>query len=477
MNDFNILELNPHSRIHFIGIGGISMSALAEILHNMNFIVSGSDINSSNLTKKLSNDGIKIQIGHSSSNVEDADVVVYTAAVKEDNPEMIRAKDRGIPIVERPVLLGEIMRKYKYGIGVSGTHGKTTTTSMVSLILLEAGLDPTITVGGELDLIGGNLRVGKSEYFVTEACEYVESFLSLHPFLEIILNIDADHLDYFKDLEDVTEAFVKFAKLIPKEGYLIANNDDSSMSKVIQNVNCNVITFALKNNATYTAKNIVFNQKGYPQFDIYKTNENIGKICLNIPGTHNIYNALAAIASSISLGASFEHCKKALYKFTGTKRRFEYKGQFDNVTVIDDYAHHPAEVQATLKAAKNYPHNRIWCIFQPHTYTRTQKLLNEFSQSFDDADKVIITDIYAAREKDTGEIHSKDLVKKLMDKQKDVLYFQDFNSICSYISDNAIENDLIITMGAGDIYKVGDRLVKKPNETNKKEEVCVNQYA
>lgn len=460
MHNF-ILNLNPNSHVHFIGIGGISMSALAQILHNMNYKVTGSDIKESNITKKLSELGIKIYIGHNSENINNADIIVYTAAINNDNPEMIRAQQLGLTIIERPILLGEIMKKYKYSIGVSGTHGKTTTTSMISSMFLESDLDPTILIGGELASIRGNLKIGNSEYFITEACEYVESFLKLHPFVGIILNIDADHLDYFKDINNITTAFIKYAKLIPKEGFLIINNDDPRKQTIINNAVCNIVSFGIENqDSLFKAKNICFNSKGHPTFDVFYNNTNIGNVSLNVPGIHNVYNALASLACSMTLGVNFNTCKKSLSNFLGAKRRFEYKGMHKNMIIIDDYAHHPTEVKATLAATKNYPHNKIWCIFQPHTYTRTQKLLDEFSKSFNDADKIIITDIYSAREKDTGEIHSKDLVNELKALGKDAIYIHEFDSIFDYISNNGENNDIIITMGAGDIYKVGEQLVE-----------------
>lgn len=460
MNKFDILKLPFGSRIHFIGIGGISMSALAEILQHTGFIISGSDMKSSNITDKLQNKGIKVYIGHSSANVESSDVIVFTAAINQDNPEIIRAKELGLPIIERATLLGEIMKRYKYSIGVSGTHGKTTTTSMISMIFIEADLDPTITVGGELDSIGGNLRLGNSQYFITEACEYVESFLKFYPFAGIILNIDADHLDYFKDLDAIQESFKNYANLISQSGFLIANADDKRVKEVALSVDCHIVTYGLNDkNSEYTAKNISTNSKGFISFDVAHKSKTLGHIQLNIPGIHNVYNALAAIACSISLGTTFEHCKMGLSKFGGTKRRFEYKGSFNNATVIDDYAHHPTEVKATLKAAQGYSHNNVWCIFQPHTYTRTKKLLDEFSVAFDDADKVIVADIYAAREKDTGDIHSRDLVERLKRRGREALYLPNFDSIQEYLLNHVQENDLVITMGAGDIHKVGESLV------------------
>lgn len=474
MNKFDILKLPRGSRIHFIGIGGISMSALAEILKHAGFIISGSDIKSSNITDKLQEKGIKVYIGHNNTNVEGSSVIIFTAAVKEDNPEMIKAKELKLPIIERSTLLGEIMRTYKYSVGVSGTHGKTTTTSMVSMIFIEAGLDPTITVGGELDSIGGNLRLGDSEYFITEACEYVESFLKFYPFAGIILNIDADHLDYFKDLDAIHASFKNYANLISASGFLIANADDERVKDVASSVDCNIVTYGINDkDSEYTAKNILANSKGYMSFDAVYNGKTLGHMQLNVPGIHNVYNALAAIACSISLGASFEHCKTGLAKFGGTKRRFEYKGSFNDVTIVDDYAHHPTEVKATLNAAQDYPHNNVWCIFQPHTYTRTKKLLDEFSMAFDDADKIIITDIYAAREKDTGDIHSRDLVEKLKRRGNEVLYLPNFELIQEYLLNNTQIGDLVITMGAGDIHKVGENLISKTYDIKTNKMVCV----
>lgn len=460
MAQFDILD-KKDSHVHFIGIGGISMSGLALILANLGFKVSGSDIKSTNITEQLTDKGIKIYIGHDQSNIKGSDIIVHTAAIKEDNPEMIKAKELGLPIIERSVLLGEIMKKYQYSIGISGTHGKTTTTSMVSLSLLNAGYDPTITVGGELESIGGNLKIGNSQYFVTEACEYVESFLKFHPYIAIILNIDEDHLDYYKDINEIAEAFLKYAKLVPNDGYLIINNDDPRKDKIIDNVACNKVTFGINNTSDYQAVNICFNELGFPNFDVLHADTLLGKVQLNIPGTHNIYNSLASVACSMKLGINFETCKNSLLKFKGAKRRFEIKGKINNATIIDDYAHHPTEISATLKAADKYPHNKIWCIFQPHTYSRTKALLGEFSEAFCNADKIIITDIYAAREKNTFEIHSKDLVAKLQDNKKDAIYIKDFDEIYSFIKQNFKENDLIITMGAGDIYKVGEMLLSK----------------
>ncbi|ABN53825.1 MAG TPA: UDP-N-acetylmuramate--L-alanine ligase [Hungateiclostridium thermocellum] len=461
MEQLSILDPNKFKHVHFIGIGGISMSGLAEILLNLGFTVSGSDIRSSNITSKLEKKGIKIYTGHSEENIKDADLVVYTAAVKSDNPELAKAKSLGIPTLDRATLLGEIMKKYPFSVAVSGTHGKTTTTSMISLIMLKSALDPTIHIGGELDAIGGNTRIGSNKYFVAEACEYVESFLKFHPYLAVVLNIEADHLDYFKDIEHIKNAFLKFIRLVPENGYVVACADDQNVLSILKDVHCNIITFGLNSkNAMWTAEDISFNENGFAAFTVLKDNERITNIQLKVPGIHNISNALASIAACYALGCSIENIKKGLESYTGIHRRFELKGIENNIKVVDDYAHHPSEIKATLKAARSGNYPRIWTVFQPHTYTRTKFLLDEFSKAFKDTDKVIITDIYSAREKDTGEIHSRILAEKIRENGQDAIYLPDFEGIVEYLKKNASPGDLIITMGAGDVYKVGEMFLK-----------------
>jgi UDP-N-acetylmuramate--alanine ligase len=461
LEQLSILDPNKFKHVHFIGIGGISMSGLAEILLNLGFTVSGSDIRSSNITSKLEKKGIKIYTGHSEENIKDADLVVYTAAVKSDNPELAKAKSLGIPTLDRATLLGEIMKKYPFSVAVSGTHGKTTTTSMISLIMLKSALDPTIHIGGELDAIGGNTRIGSNKYFVAEACEYVESFLKFHPYLAVVLNIEADHLDYFKDIEHIKNAFLKFIRLVPENGYVVACADDQNVLSILKDVHCNIITFGLNSkNAMWTAEDISFNENGFAAFTVLKDNERITNIQLKVPGIHNISNALASIAACYALGCSIENIKKGLESYTGIHRRFELKGIENNIKVVDDYAHHPSEIKATLKAARSGNYPRIWTVFQPHTYTRTKFLLDEFSKAFKDTDKVIITDIYSAREKDTGEIHSRILAEKIRENGQDAIYLPDFEGIVEYLKKNASPGDLIITMGAGDVYKVGEMFLK-----------------
>lgn len=437
------------------------MSGLAEILIKKGFHVSGSDIKASPITDKLKSLGAKIFIGQMKENItSDINLIVYTAAISEDNPEFIRAKELNIPLMVRAEFLGEIMKGHKYNIAISGTHGKTTTTSMLSSISLRAKLDPTILVGGELDIIDGNVRVGHSQYFITEACEYKGSFLKFFPYIGVILNIDADHLDYYKDIYDIQNAFIKFAKLIPKDGYLVCCSDDEKMDKVISSVKCSIITYGLKT-GDITAKNIHYNEKGCASFDVYKYNKFLFSINLNIPGRHNILNSLAGIASSLILDIPDKDIIEGLNNFKGAHRRFEFKGKKNGVTVIDDYAHHPTEIKATLSAAKNYPHKKIHCVFQPHTFSRTLNLYDEFVKAFDDTDELILADIYAAREKDTHKISSDMLAKSISSRGINCKNIHDFNDIVSHLDNILEDGDLLITIGAGDIFKVGEMYLQK----------------
>lgn len=446
--------------IHFIGIGGISMSGLAEILLEENFTISGSDAKASDLTKQLESRGAKVYIGQRASNVTpDIDLVVYTAAIHPDNPEFQKAKEMEIPMLTRADLLGQIMKNYKLPIAVSGTHGKTTTTSMISHILLEGDADPTISVGGILPAIHGNIRVGHSETFVTEACEYTNSFLSFFPKISIILNIDADHLDFFKDIDDIRHSFRLFAEKLPEDGTLIINKEIPHIEEIIKGLSCEIITYALNGAAQYTAENIVFDETAHPSFDCLYEGKKIGRFSLSVPGIHNVSNALSAIALSRKVGMSVETIQKGLLHFGGTDRRFQYKGKVAGVTVIDDYAHHPTEIAATLKTAQNYPHNRIWCVFQPHTYSRTKALLPEFAQALSLADKVVLADIYPARETDNLGISSQDLAALIAKKGADVHYFPTFDEIEEFLLKNCIHGDVLITMGAGDVYKIGENLL------------------
>jgi len=450
--------------VHFIGIGGISMSAIAEVLINLGYTVSGSDMKASKITDKLIRKGALIKIGHHADHLPECDLVVYTAAIQQSNPELVKAKDLGIPVIDRAEMLGLLMKKFNNSVAVSGTHGKTTTTSMISLILEYSHYNPTIMVGGELDEIGGNVKIGGQDYFVTEACEYVESFLKFFPTVGVILNIDADHLDFFKDMNHIIQSFTKFAQLLPKNGSLIANNDDENVKKIFPKVQCNIITYGKNVDSDYQAHNITYNEQGFPSFDATYNSQHLGRFQLSIPGNHNIYNSLAAIACCNLVGVPVEKILLNLSRFKGTHRRFDILGKVNQITIVDDYAHHPTEVKATLEAAARYPHNRLWCIFQPHTYTRTKALLQDFASSFNHADSVIVTDIYAAREKNTGEIHSKDLALAISHHHKDAHYMDSFENTAEYIRNHIQPGDLVLTMGAGDIYKVGEMLLNTLKE-------------
>ena len=418
------IDFHKPLHIHFIGIGGISMSGLAEILLGENFVVSGSDAKESPLTQSLEQKGARIFYGQRASNIkDDVEVVVYTAAIHPDNPEFACAADKGLPMLTRAELLGQIMRNYETPIAISGTHGKTTTTSMVSHVLLEGQCDPTISVGGILPAIGGNIRVGESETFVTEACEYTNSFLSFFPKISIILNMDADHLDFFKDIDDIRCSFRRFALLLPDDGTLIINADTPEYEQIISGLSCNVITYGLEHDADYQAADITYDKYGHASFTVLKNGKKAGSYYLKVPGLHNVSNALASIALGELLGLSREVIIKGLGSFTGTDRRFQYKGEVAGVTIIDDYAHHPTEIEATLHAAKNYPHKKTWCVFQPHTYTRTKALLPEFARALTLADHVVLADIYAAREKNTIGISSQDLQKCIQELGTPCEYF------------------------------------------------------
>ena len=456
------IDFHKPLHIHFIGIGGISMSGLAEILLEENFTVSGSDAKESPLTRALEERGAKIFYGQRASNIEDSvQVVVYTAAIHPDNPEFACAASRGIPMLTRAQLLGQIMRNYDTPIAVSGTHGKTTTTSMISHILLAGDCDPTISVGGILPAIGGNIRVGQSETFLTEACEYTNSFLSFFPKISIILNMDADHLDFFKDIEDIRHSFRRFAELLPSDGTLIINADTPAYEDIIRDLPCRVITYGLEHDAEYTAKDITYDEFGHATFTACHNGQPTGTYALQVPGIHNVSNALSAIAVGEILGLSHQVITEGLNGFKGTDRRFQQKGTIGGVTIVDDYAHHPTEIEATLHAARNYPHKIIWCVFQPHTYTRTKALLPEFAKALTLADHVVLADIYAARETDNLGISSEDLRKQIQALGTPCEYFPTFDEIENYLLENCTQGDLLITMGAGDVVTIGEHLLGK----------------
>lgn len=458
-----MIDLSQYKKIHCIGIGGIGLSAIAEILLSRGYEVSGSDMKESAETARLASKGARVFIGHRAENADEADLLVFSAAVGHDNPEMKRAEERGIPILSRAQMLGLLMQEYENSIAVSGTHGKTTTTSMVSLILDRAKLEPTILVGGNLAEIGGNVKVGHSRYFITEACEYMDSFLSLKPKIEIILNIDSDHLDYFKDIDHIVSSFDKFARLVPASGTIIAYDANPFVNQVIRDLD-NVVTFGLSENCDYYAANIQFNEEGMPAFDVCHDGQLLSRVQLAVPGEHNILNALAAFTCACALGVEPQLTKETLERYHGTQRRFDIVGTTaKGVKIVDDYAHHPTEIKATLSASENVPHNKLWCIFQPHTYTRTIALFDEFAEAFEKADKLILAEIYAAREKNIYKISSAQLAEKIKETHphKEVLFMEDFAAIADYVDDQAQRGDMVITMGAGDIYKVGEMLLER----------------
>ena len=384
-------DINKNKYIHMIGIGGVSMSGIAKLLISMGFKVSGSDSTSSATVERLSKEGIKINIGQNKDNISnDIALVAYTAAIKENNPELVEAKRKNIPCIERSILLGELTRIYENTLAVCGTHGKTTTTSMLAINFINGEKDPTVQVGADLrQLNNTNFRVGNSDFFIIEACEYVRSFLSFKPKSVILLNIEEDHLDYYKDLEDIKSAFSEFLSFVPKDGVIVYNNDDENCVDVADNINSAKISFGINNDSDWMAKNIKI-VDGFYTFDAISKNKSIN-ISLSVPGYHNIYNALSTIAISDFYNISLESIKNSLKDFTGANRRFEYVGKLNNAKIYDDYAHHPTEIKATINAAKELPHNKLWIIFQPHTYTRTSTLFNEFSKAFNDADELILT--------------------------------------------------------------------------------------
>lgn len=456
------INFKKPSHIHFIGIGGISMSGLAAILLKEGFTVSGSDSHESELTDRLEKAGAKIAYQQSAENItDDIDVVVYTAAIHPSNPEYAAAVEKKIPLLSRAQLLGQLMKNYQVPICVSGTHGKTTTTSMAAHILMAADMDPTISVGGILPLIHGNYRIGSNHTFLMEACEYTNSFLSFFPKISIILDIDADHLDFFKDLDDIRNSFRKFAKLLPDDGVLIINADDPACKMITKDLKCKIITYSMSNKGEYTADLVTYDKRGNASFRALYQGTPIGNFSLQVPGQHNVSNALAAIALARELGIDAATIQEGFSSFHGTNRRFEYKGTMQGAKIIDDYAHHPTEIKATLRTAERVPHKKIWCVFQPHTYTRTKALLPQFAEALSIADHVVLADIYAARELDIYGISSRDLQAEIQKLGTDCDYFPSFEEIEDFLRANVKEGDLVITMGAGNIVQVGEDLLKK----------------
>ena len=455
------IDLKKLKNIYMIGIGGISMSGIAEILVKWNYKVSGSNNTESSQTDWLEKNGIKVNIGHDAKNItKNIDLVVYTAAIHDDNPEIIRAKGLGIPTVERGLFLGEITKLFKDTIGIAGTHGKTTTTSMVALSFLEAKLDPSIQVGAVLSNIDGNYRVGKSDYFIIEACEYCESYLNFKQKSAIVLNIDDDHLDYFGNIENIQKSFEKYVSHLPKDGFLILNADDERCYSLRLSTNANVITFGSGEFADWWYEDLEFDEEGYPSYSAYYKGINKGTIKLNITGVHNVMNSLACIALCDAYGIDINIVAKALLKFNGASRRLEFKGIFNGARVYDDYGHHPTEIMATVRGLKNKKYNESWVVFEAHTYSRFAEHLKEFANALVNFDHVIIMDTYAAREINTYNVHEEDLMEELKKLGKDSIHISDYNEIVKYLKNNVKEKDVILTLGAGNVTQIASLLTK-----------------
>ncbi|GHU41167.1 UDP-N-acetylmuramate--L-alanine ligase [Clostridia bacterium] len=436
------------------------MSGLAEILNKEGFFVSGSDAKSSPLTEKLEHLGVLIFYGHDKSNLpRDAQLTVYTAAVKSDNPEWIASTERDIPMLSRAQLLGQIMDNYSRSVAISGTHGKTTTTSMLTDIFLAAKSDPTVSVGGILSSIDGNIRVGSSDIFLTEACEYTNSFLHFYPKYALILNIEEDHMDFFSDLSEIRHSFAAFAGQVATDGTLLLNGDIAAPDDITVNCVATVTRYGFDPSYEFYAQDVHFHAQDGTSFSFFQKDAFLGEIKLRVPGIHNVSNALGAAALALTMGIPFASIQLGLTSFLGTARRFEYKGELGGITIVDDYAHHPTEISATLTAAANYPHKRIICIFQPHTYTRTKAFLLDFAKALSAADLVILTDIYAAREKNTIGISSADLLKELNNYEVEAYYEPSFDAIEAFLLKKCLHGDLLITMGAGDVYRIGEHLL------------------
>ena len=455
MTDLDIRSfIAPGRRAHLPGIGGVSMAPLAEVLHGAGMVITGSDMRESAAVEHLRSLGIPVHIGHRAENLGQAELVIRTAAVHDDNPEIAAAHAAGVPVFERAQAWGAIMRGYKHALCISGTHGKTTTTSMCTHIIMAAGLDPTVMIGGTLPLLGAGHRVGKGDTIILESCEYCNSFLSFFPTVAVILNIEADHLDFFKDLEDVEKSFRAFADLVPEGGRIIANRDDENTMRTLAGEERPVTTFGLAEGDIHAA-DLTWN-KGLPTFDVVCRDQVYAHVSLSVPGLHNVKNALAAAASAIALGVPGEAVERGLAQFRGAGRRFEHKGTYHGAQVYDDYAHHPGELKALLDTARTLGYARVICAFQPHTYSRTAALFDDFADVLKKPDVTLLAEIFAARETNDIGISSKDLADRIPGAQ----YCATLPEVTDALRALARPGDLILTVGAGDIYTAGEALVK-----------------
>lgn len=455
MSNPNIHDyLTPGHTAHLVGIGGVSMSPLAEVLHKMGVTITGSDMNDSATVEHLRSLGIPVAIGHRAENVQGADLIIRTAAVHDDNPEIAQAHAQGIPVFERAQAWGSIMRGYKNALCISGTHGKTTTSSMCTHIIMAAQMDPTVMIGGTLPLLGSGYRVGHGDTIILESCEYCNSFLSFFPTVAVILNIEADHLDFFKDLDDVEHSFRAFADRVPENGVIVANADDASTMHTLEGETRPVLTFGLEEGDVHAA-NLTWN-RGLPTFDIIYRGEVFTRVGLRVPGEHNVKNALAAAAAAISLAVSPKAVSEGLNAFRGAGRRFEHKGTYNGAEVFDDYAHHPGELQALLSATRTLGYERIICAFQPHTYTRTKALFDDFVKVLRQPDITLLAEIYPARETDNLGISSQNLADQIPGS----IYCPTLEDVTVRLKELAQPGDLILTVGAGNIYTAGEALLR-----------------
>jgi UDP-N-acetylmuramate--alanine ligase len=446
--------------IHFVGIGGIGMSGIAEVLLNLDYSITGSDINKSDITERLSSMGAKIFYKHDSSNLGEVDVVVTSTAVRDDNPEVMEAHRRQIPVIPRAEMLAELL-KMKVSVAISGTHGKTTTTSMASATLSHGGLDPTMVIGGKLDIIGSNARLGDGEVIVAEADESDGSFLKLFPYIAVITNIEREHLDHFAGIDEIKEAFLQFANLVPFYGTTILCYDDENIRDIMPHIKRRIITYGLSEGSDYRAHEISFSGSS-TTFSLSYQGELLGNITLNVPGVFNVCNAMAAIAVARELDMTFPVIAEGIKTFTGVHRRLQTKGEKAGVTVVDDYGHHPTEIKATLQAARQvWGDRRVIVVFQPHRYTRTKALFEEFLGAFHDADVLIVTDIYAASEREIEGVNSENLYRGIRDHgHGDVMYMSGFDEIVSHLNSIARSGDVLITLGAGTVWKIGEDYLK-----------------
>ncbi|MCX5844929.1 MAG: UDP-N-acetylmuramate--L-alanine ligase [Deltaproteobacteria bacterium] len=451
-------------RIHFVGIGGIGMSGIAEVLLNLGYTITGSDLSQSDLTQRLASLGARIYTGHHASHLGDTDVVVTSTAVKTDNPETLEAHRRNIPVIPRAEMLAELL-KMKFSIAVSGSHGKTTTTSMVAMVLASGGLDPTMVIGGKLASIGSNAKLGDGEVIVAEADESDGSFLKLSPSLAVITNIDLEHLDYYRDIEDIKTAFLQFANIVPFYGSTILCLDDENVKDILPKIKRKTVTYGLAPSAEYRASEISFSGPS-SRFTLHYKEDALGTVTLNVPGLFNVYNSLATIAVARELDMEFPAIEEGLKSFTGVQRRLEVKGKVNGITIVDDYGHHPTEIRETLRAAKHVWNDKIIVVFQPHRYTRTKALFNEFITAFPNADTLIVTDIYAASEVPIDGVNAESLCDGIRRHgHKNVIYIKTFDDIVNHLLTIAKPSDVIITQGAGNVWKIGEEFLKKASGT------------